>query len=354
MYRIGVAGTGFIAVHKHLPAWRTMGRRAKVVALCDTDPARRQQVAKRFEIPRAYTNVAEMLEHERLDVLDICTPPRSHVSLAVEGMEAGSHVLIEKPMAVSMDECDLIIQTADRTGRRVCVAHSDLFYPAFMRATEIVKNGAIGTFTGMHIFLATPVDYITSQPEHWAHKLPGGVVGETGPHAVYLTLAFINPICDVRVHAQKSLKEFPWSSYEQYHLTFVGERAVSSAVLTYTTNQWAARVDIWGTQGLLRVDLESQSVIRYRRGSLRPWNVGFSALSEALQILAGATASGLGFLAKRFQCTHETLFCAFLESLRNGSEPPVPAQQGREAVWVMNRIAKMLEAQPTMAKVPME
>jgi len=234
-----------------------------------------------------YQDVTAMLEKEQPDVVDICTPPQTHASLAVQALQAGSHVLIEKPMAVSVEECDRIIRVAEETGRRVCVAHSDLFYPAFMRARALVAKGAIGTFTGMHIFLATPVDYITSKPDHWAHRLPGGVLGETGPHTIYLTLAFINPIRDVQIHGHKMLSEYPWSPFEDYRFTLIGDQAVSSVALTYTTDQWAAKVDLWGTQGIIRVDLESQSLIHYRRPSLKGKTIGFSALREAWGTVTG-------------------------------------------------------------------
>ncbi len=342
--KVSIVGTGFIATHKHLPAWRRLAKQAQVVALCDLDRARGEAVARQFGVPRVYTDVEEMLARERPDIVDICTPPKTHMPLAVQALEAGSHVLIEKPMAVTVEECDRIIQAAQATGRKVCVVHSDLFYPAFMRAQEMVAKGAIGTFTGMHIFLATPVDYITSKPDHWAHRLPGGILGETGPHTVYLTLAFINPIRDVQIHAQKILSEYPWSPFEDYRYTLIGDRAVSSVTLTYTTDQWAAKVDLWGTQGILRVDLESQSLIHYRRPSLNSTTIGFSALREAWQTVSGTLRTSLQVLTRRFQSTHGILMRKFLESIQNGTESPVPPEEGREAVRVMDLLVRKLEA----------
>ena len=336
-------GTGFIATHKHLPAWRRLRHKARVVALCDLDRARAEAVARRFDIPRVYADVGEMLAREQPDIVDICTPPKTHMPLAIQALEAGSHVLIEKPMAVTVEECDRIIQTARATGRKVCVIHSDLFYPAFMRAREMVAKGAIGTFTGMHIFLATPVSYITSKPEHWAHRLPGGVLGETGPHSVYLTLAFINPIRDVQIHAQKIFSEYPWSPFEDYRYTLIGDHAVSSVTLTYTTDQWAAKVDLWGTRGILRIDLESQSLIHYRRPSLNSTTIGFSSFREAWETVTGTLRTGLQVLTRRFQSTHEVLIRKFLESIRNGVDPPVSPEEGREAVRVMDLLVRKLE-----------
>ena len=177
-----------------------------------------QQVARQFGVPHVYADLRSMLAAEQLHILDICTPPRTHAALALDALQSGLHVLIEKPMAVNTEECDAIIRGAGKAQKKVCVAHSDLFYPSFRRARQIVANGEIGDLKGMQIFLSTPVDYITARPEHWAHRLAGGVLGETGPHVIYMTLAFVPRILDVSVSARKLLAEFPWSPYEDYRL----------------------------------------------------------------------------------------------------------------------------------------
>lgn len=338
-------GSGFIANQKHLPAWQKIGHLARVVALCDVNASRAEEIARKYRVPRVYGDIERMLEKEEIDVVDVCSPPQTHAPLALRALQSGAHVLIEKPMAVSTEECDAIIAAAGVTHRDVCIAHSDLFYPSFAKARELVRRGEIGEFKGMRILISTPVDYITSNSGHWAHRLPGGVIGETGPHAVYLTLSFINPIRDVRVHAQKLLPQFPWSPFEDYRLELIGENAVSSVTLTYTTNHWAAQVDLWGTKGVLKLDLETQSVVRYSRPRLEPSQIGLSAFSEAMQILRGTAATGAHILLGQFSNTHDHLVRGFVESIRGRTAPPVTAQEGREAVRVMNLIVDRLRQQ---------
>lgn len=342
MYRVAILGTGFIANQKHLPAWQKMNGSARLVALCDVDARRGEQIAREFGIPKAYQDTDEMLARERPDVVDICTPPKTHASLATSALEAGAHVLIEKPMAVTPEECDTILETAQRVGRKVCVAHSDLFYPSFMKARQALLDGQIGAFRGMRIFLSTPISYITSKPEHWAQRLPGGVIGETGPHIVYMTLAFLRPILDVKVQAQKLLPEYPWSPFEDYRLEFIGRDATCSATLTYTTNHWAAQVEVWGTEGILRADLESQTFILYRRNKLTPRTVGLSVVNEATQTLSGLIANAIRVLTRHSFSTHGLLIKEFIHSLENGIPTPVPGEDGRDAIRVMNMIVDKL------------
>ncbi|HUB58906.1 MAG TPA: Gfo/Idh/MocA family oxidoreductase, partial [Candidatus Micrarchaeia archaeon] len=185
--RVALIGSGFIAKQKHLPAWKKCAGEAQVVALCDPNTAQAEALAREHSIPKVYADFEKMISEEKLDAVDICTPPRTHADIAVRSLQAGAHALIEKPMAVSTAECDRILAAAREANRKICVAHSDLFYPSFLKARELLSKGAIGEFRGMRIFLSTPVDYITSKPEHWAHKLPGGVIGETGPHVIYMT-----------------------------------------------------------------------------------------------------------------------------------------------------------------------
>ncbi len=340
--RVGIVGSGFIAQRKHLPAWKRIEGKARVVAVCDVNTKQAEQLARQFGVPQVYADVKEMLARETLDIVDICTPPRTHAALSLNALQAGAHILIEKPMAVSTEECDAIIRGAQLAQRKVCVAHSDLFYPSFLRARQMVSSGAIGEFKGMHIFLSTPVDYITSRPEHWAHRLAGGVLGETGPHVIYMTLAFISHISDVRVSARKLLPEFPWSPYEDYRVEFVGEKATSSVVLTYTSRCWASQLELWGSNGLLKVDLETQSVALHQRPDLKPLTLGLSTVSEAAQMLRGTLGTAASYLSRRLESTHQRLVRGFVESISEGKPIPVTAEEGREAVRVMDLIVQKL------------
>ncbi len=343
MFKVAVVGTGLIATRKHLPAWKRRRQQAQTVALCDVSAEAAARVAAQFGVQRSYTDLRELLEREKPDIVDICTPPKTHASLAVQALEHGAHLLIEKPMALTTEECDRIIAAAKAARRQVCVAHSDLFYPSFLRAYEAYRDGAVGQFRGMSIFLSTPVDYITAKPEHWAHKLPGGVIGETGPHIVYLTLAFMPEIMDVGILGTKQLPEFSWSPYEDYRIQLVGKQGVSTTILTYTTNHWGADVTVWGSTGILKIDLETQKVVRQARPKLSPSSLGWSALSEIGQMIGAVQRTGISHLTGGFENTHELLIRRLCESLARGEPMPVPAEQGREAVRVLKLLADQLE-----------
>jgi predicted dehydrogenase len=341
--RAAIVGSGLIAGKKHIPAFLRLKYKAELAAICDLSLGAAQKVASRFGIPRVYSNLAQMLETEKPDLVDICTPPQTHTRVAVEAMRHGCNVLIEKPMALTVADCDQIVHASKEYGVQVCVGHSDLFYEPFMKARCLVANGAIGKVRGLRIFLSTPTDYMTSRSEHWAHKLPGGVIGETGPHIVYMTLAFIPRVVSANVEPLKIMDEYPWSAFEDYRIELAGEEAIGSATVVYTTKQWAARVDVLGEDGFLMLDLESMNVVRYRRRNLKPLAVGLSLLGEAGQLVGAFAANSWRVLTRRVRTTHEIIISQFVDSIVSGGEPPVTAEEGREAVRILNMIVESIE-----------
>lgn len=339
--KAAIAGAGLIASKKHIPAFLKQDGKVELVALCDLNLQAAQKAANNFGIREAYSDFSEMLSNEKPDLVDICTPPGTHARLAVEAMKHGCHVLIEKPMALTVPDCDEIVSASQQYKAKVCVAHSDLFYYPFIKAREVVKNGGIGEFRGMRIFLSTPTDYMTSQKEHWAHKLPGGVIGETGPHVAYMTLAFINPVREVQVKAAKRL-EYPWSQAEDYRIDLIGDKAISSVTLAYASNQWMARLDILGSEGTLLLDLQSLSFAKYKRSALTRGHVALSAIKESSQSFLCTITNGVRFLTGSLRSTHDVLVGAFVDSIIKRTEPPVTAEEGREAVRVTRMIVERL------------
>ena len=179
--RVGIVGCGFVSQKRHIPSFKKIPKQATIVAACDLNKNLAETVANQFSIPKIYSSVSEMLSTENLDIVDICTPPAAHMSVAVQALEAGCDVLMEKPMALSVSDCDKMIEAAKRSGKKLSVVHNQKFYPPFLEAQKLVAKGEIGKLTGMTITLLTPREEYLVQEKHWIHKLPGGIIGETGP-----------------------------------------------------------------------------------------------------------------------------------------------------------------------------
>lgn len=345
MYTAAIVGTGFIAAKKHLPAWRRLRREVRIVAVCDRDRSRAEAVSRQFGIPRAYDDVRQMLAAERPDFVDICTPPDTHADIAVAALHADAHVLIEKPLAAQLAECEKIVKAERKSTRRVEVAHTDLFHPSVVDARQRIERGDIGNFTGMRIFWSTPVTMWITDVNHFAHRLPGGSIGETGPHVVYLARSFIGPIRDVWVRGQKLLPQYPWSPYEDYRLELIGDHVTCSATLTYANRHSTQLLELWGTDGVLKIDMQSKGLVNYVRVDQSPIGIGISSLGEAAQIASTTLANAVGYLAGRFRNTHDRLIREFVVRSARGLPPTVTAENGLETVQVMHAISDRLRAQ---------
>src|SRR5438876_12208562 len=106
--KVSIVGSGLIAKKKHIPAWRALAEKAELASICEANPEIGKKVAAELGV-KVYADVGEMLEKERPDIVDICTPPRSHADIAVRCLRGGAHVLVEKPMAVDLAEADRMI-----------------------------------------------------------------------------------------------------------------------------------------------------------------------------------------------------------------------------------------------------
>jgi predicted dehydrogenase len=340
--KVAVIGAGFISSNRHLPAWRSLGTKVKIVGVSDLNSELGRHVADQFGIKNSYVDAAEMIAKEKPEVVDICTPPATHAEVASLALENGCHMLIEKPMALTNADCDAIVNGARAKSVKVCVGHTGLFYEPFVRGREMVDRGEIGKFRGMRVVISTPTDYMTSSKDHWAHKLPGGAIGETGPHPVYMSLAFINHVEKVTVDSIKQLPEYPWSRYEDYRINLIGETGTSSIHINYATNQWMVWVEIAGSEGTLLLDLHGRVVTKLNRPKLTTSAIGLSVLGQTAQILKEACLTALKQVTHQTASTHDRLIRGFADSLLNGTRIPVSAEEGREAVRVMNLIADQL------------
>ena len=345
MYTVAIIGAGFISTKKHLPAWLRLCRDVRVVAICDLDRSRAEAVSRQFGVPAAYDDVEQMLGIERPDFVDVCTPPSTHADIAVAALKADSNALIEKPLAATVEECERIIEAERGSKGRVGVGHTELFHPRVIEARQRIERGDIGHLTGMRIFYSTPVTLWTTDPGHFANRLPGGSIGETGPHVVYLSQAFIGPIRDIRVRGRKMLPEYPWSPFEDYRLELVGDHAASSIVLTYTSKHSAFLLELWGTEGIIKIDMQSKVLVNYDRVNQSPWGIGLSAVGEAIQIASGAFANGFNYLAGRFRNIHDRTISEFFKRSVNGLPPAITSEDGLETVRVMSVISEQLQSQ---------
>ncbi len=162
LVRAAVIGAGFVGPH-HVDAIRRTGY-AEVVAIAGSDPDRAAAKAASLGVPRSTGRADDLLTDPGVDVVHICTPNATHVAMAAMAMEAGKHVVIEKPIATDTEGAEHLVSVAQTTGRHAMVAFTYRGYPMVERARELVAKGDLGALRLVHgaylqDWLADPTDW---------------------------------------------------------------------------------------------------------------------------------------------------------------------------------------------------
>ena len=140
---VGIIGCGFIS-HHHLESWQKQDD-AKVVAACDVDKARAKAVADRFGIDSVYTDGNEMLEKERLEIVDLATPVNAHKEFFMSAARKGIHIVCEKPLAPSLADARQMADCASRNEVKTIVCQSYRWQPWLLGVKRVIDDGRIGT-----------------------------------------------------------------------------------------------------------------------------------------------------------------------------------------------------------------
>ena len=141
--RVGVVGAGFIATRGHIPAFKRHPQ-TEVAAICDLVAERARAVADEFDIPRIFTDYKEMLHEADLDIVTVCTPNAFHAPVSIAALEAGAHVLCEKPMAPTVEDARKMVETARRTGRKLTIGFHNRFRPEAQVLKTYIDAGDLG------------------------------------------------------------------------------------------------------------------------------------------------------------------------------------------------------------------
>jgi len=141
--RIGIVGSGIMGeLHAKVYANNPM---TEVVAVCDLNETRVQSMAQKLNIPHAYQHYQQMLESEEIDIVSVCTPDFAHAKPAVDAANAGKHVLIEKPLAVTVEDAEAVIQAAKRNQVKVMTQFSHRWVPAYRQAKDLIARTEAGS-----------------------------------------------------------------------------------------------------------------------------------------------------------------------------------------------------------------
>ncbi|MCW3982387.1 MAG: Gfo/Idh/MocA family oxidoreductase [Candidatus Bathyarchaeota archaeon] len=251
--KVCLVGCGVSGLLQHIPAWKRV-KNASLIAICDSDKDRLNRASAMYQINNCYTDMETMIDELKPAIVDISTPPATHAKLAESVLEAKCNLVVQKPMALTDDDCDKMIDHAAKNNVKLAVTHNLKFLPTYIEAKKIIKSGQIGSIikTSVSVYIGKEDPYVTNK-DHWCHKLRGGVVAELIPHPLYLIRYFIGATKLQSVSVRKST-EYPFLSVGDLRATLDGETALGEIHLSMGSERSAWLVtDIFGAKADLRL-----------------------------------------------------------------------------------------------------
>lgn len=250
-FRVGIIGAGYVSAH-HLRALKSLPS-VQVVGVADLDLAKAKAVAKRFDLPCAYGSVEDLLA-SGVDVVHILTPPVSHAALSIQALHAGVHVLVEKPMAETPEQCEQMMAAASSSGRTLGVVHSGRMDPIVQRGVEIVRRGGIGTVLSVDFHRSS--DYA---PWPGGGKLPPQYrkgsypFQDLGVHGLAIAEAFLGQVKSAQIDFRSTGLD-PNLLFDEWTAMVDCEHGQARLYLSWNVRPIRSQVIVHGTRGVLQID----------------------------------------------------------------------------------------------------
>ncbi len=326
--KLGLIGCGHVAVKWHLPTLESMSD-VQVVALADTNAERLKRVAARFQVAGQYLSYGALLDDPDVEAVAVCVPPQAHREITLAALEADKHVFVEKPLALSLDECDVLIERAARGRKKATVGHQMRWHRLVREAQSIVKRGALGPIKAVRCVTTSPPYNRTAS---WLERreLGGGVLVEVAVHTFDLWHYLLqSKVEELHVMAQPGR----WAD----DTAMISARLVDGMLATAlhckgTANSY--EVELYGQKGRLRISLLQLDGLQFLPASAYPGqvrtrlaNVGRGLLSVS-SLLPYVRAGGDYAGAFRAQWQH------FVSAIQRDLPVETSLADGRRAVQV--------------------
>lgn len=334
--RVGVIGCGSIAKHRHIAEY-SAHEGVELVAFCDVVIERAQAFVGNHG-GRAYSDYEEMLQQEHLDAVSVCTPNAAHAPASLAALKADVHVLCEKPMSVSDEEAQDMIQVANEHNRFLMIGHNQRLMPPHVKAKEILQEGRLGRVLTFQTAFSHggPEGWSADGIDSWFFRKEQafiGALGDLGVHKIDLLMWLIDEkITEVSAMFERFQKPGDVDD-NAVIVARTQSGSIGSIVASWTHAPGEDNsTTLYCENGILRIGADpiDQVIAEYRDGSVERHQVGQMATNEE----GGQVSSGL--------------IDAFIESINTKATPIVPGEEGRKALQVVLAALQSAEQKQTI------
>jgi predicted dehydrogenase len=249
-WRMGIIGCGW-AGERHTDVLAQLSERAELCALADVDAGVARARAQAWQSPVWTDDYHDLLDGERLDAVSICLPHHLHAPAAIAAARAGLHVLVEKPLATTLDEADRMVAAADAAGVVLMVAETVRFHGAYLKAADLIRSGTVGDVFLVRISREHQMhDYLRRRPWFLEHPA-GGIMYSGGIHDMEILRMLAGEI--EHVYGLAGRKVLSEMAGDDTSVALAGLQSGAAAVITESfssrTPHPGVHIQVCGSQG---------------------------------------------------------------------------------------------------------
>lgn len=331
--RYAIIGCGRISPN-HIEAAKNNG--LEIVALCDIVSERMEEKIKAFNLPdtvKEYTDYLDMLSAEQPDLVAICTESGKHAAIALDCLSAGCHLIIEKPIALSLEDADAVIDLANQKGLKVCACHQNRFNKSIQKIRFAVEDGRFGRMMhgAAHIRWNRGKGYYEQAPWRGTWAQDGGCLMNQCIHNIDLLRWMMGDEVD-EVIAYTDQMKHPYLEAEDLGLALVKFSGGAYGIIEGTTNIFPSNLEetlyLFGTAGTVKAGGHSVNILeewRFADGEDDPEEVKANFHENPPNVY------GFG---------HTPLYADVIEAIRQDREPYISAADGKRALELVLAIYK--------------
>jgi len=319
--KVAILGAGFIS-DIHMECYERFIPEAEVVGVYARDAEKVKAFAAKHHIPAWYTDMDALINESGCEIVDICLPNFLHAKAALSAASAGKHIIIEKPLAVTLEEADEMIAACKKAGVKLMYAEELCFAPKYERVRQMVKEGAVG-----EIYMLKQSEKHSGPHSDWFYDenlAGGGVLMDMGCHALEWFRWMLNNAKPVSVYASMSTILHKNRTKGEDNSIVIVE--FENGVTAVAENSWAKhggmddRSEVYGTGGVVYADLfMGNSAVAYSKH-------GFGYAMEKADTTVGWS---FAVFEEVFNQGYPHELKHFVDCVRNNKEPLVTGEDGR-------------------------
>jgi predicted dehydrogenase len=360
MLKVAIVGCGKIAdAHAH-----EIGRigGCRIVGVCDRESLMAQQLQQRFPIAASYSDLGELLDESHPDVVHITTPPESHFPVAKRCLEAGCHVYVEKPFALTGDETSELIDFACARGLKIVAGHDDQFTHVARRLRTLVAGGFLGagpvhmeSYYGYEISNTGYAGALLGDRNHWVRRLPGKLLQNVMSHGVARIAEYMSsesPTVIAHGFVSPYLRRLGETELIDELRVILSEDSGTTAYFTFSSQMRPSLHEfrMYGSKNGVLMDQDKETLIQLRGQRYPSYVEKFvPPISFARQYLSNLRINLSRFAQNDFHMKSgmKYLIESFYRSIESGTPEPIPYREILLTARIMDAIFSQLASPST-------